>query len=378
MPSEAGTRSSMLHVVTVVGARPQFVKAAVVSRAMKAMSERVRETIVHTGQHYDHGMSDVFFEELDIPRPDHHLGIGGGTHGQNTGRMIEAIESVLMAERPDRVLVYGDTDSTLAGALAAVKLHLPVAHVEAGLRSFNRRMPEEINRVVTDHVSSLLLTPTNLATANLVREGISGPGVIQVGDVMFDAAIYYREKAGAASRILDVLELAGKGYVLATIHRAENTDNSARMNGILAGLAKCPLPVVLPVHPRTASRLKAASIELPANVRAIAPVGYLDMVQLERHASMIATDSGGVQKEAFFHGVPCVTLREETEWVELVELEANCLVGTDADRIESRLSRAGVERLSQEALEARPYGAGDAGKRVAESLLAHTHDHSET
>jgi UDP-GlcNAc3NAcA epimerase len=359
-----------MHVVTVVGARPQFIKAAVVSRVLRSRPGPFRETIVHTGQHYDHGMSDVFFEELDIPHPDHHLGIGGGTHGQNTGRMIEAIEKVLVAERPDRVLVYGDTDSTLAGALAAVKLHLPVAHVEAGLRSFNRRMPEEINRVLTDHASSLLLTPTDQATANLAREGIEGPGVVQVGDVMFDAAIFYREKAETTSRVLNELALASKSFVLATVHRAENTDDTVRMKGILSGMERCPLPVVLPLHPRTASRLTSSGLKLPANVRAIEPVGYLDMVQLERHASMIATDSGGVQKEAFFHGVPCVTLRDETEWLELVELGANQLAGTDENRIAACLSRAGKEVMPAKAMAARPYGHGDAGRLVADALLS--------
>lgn len=311
-----------MKIVTIVGARPQFIKAAVVSRAFIEHRPDVREIIVHTGQHYDANMSDIFFDELDIPRPNHNLGIGGGTHGQNTGRMLEKIENVLRQEEPDWVLVYGDTDSTLAGTLAAVKLHIPVAHVEAGLRSFNRRMPEEINRVLTDHASDLLFTPTDTATSNLAKEGITGDKVQQVGDVMYDATLYYSDKAQQQSQILEVLGIKNKEYYLATIHRAENTDNPERIANILAGFARSPQPIVWPIHPRTKKRLSDFGMQLPPTILAIEPIGYLDMVMLEKHAALIATDSGGVQKEAYFHRVPCITLRDETEWAELIDIGA--------------------------------------------------------
>jgi len=316
-----------MKVLSIVGARPQFIKAAAVSRVLRA-EPGVQEVLVHTGQHYDDNMSRVFFEELEIPEPDYHLGIGGGTHGQNTGRMLEAIERGLLKEQPDWVLVYGDTDSTLAGALAAVKLHIPVAHVEAGLRSFNRRMPEEINRVLTDHASDLLFAPTETAVQNLLREGILENKIHLVGDVMYDAALYYGAKAEQKSEILKRLGLSPKGYVLATVHRVENTDDPGRLGAILEALAEVhrELPVVFPVHPRTRKRAEAFGLGgYLERVLAIEPVGYLDMVMLEKSARLIATDSGGVQKEAFFYRVPCVTLRGETEWVELVELGWNRL-----------------------------------------------------
>jgi UDP-GlcNAc3NAcA epimerase len=357
-----------MHVVTVVGARPQFVKAAVVSRAFASAGKGIRERIVHTGQHFDDNMSDVFFREMGIPRPAVSLGIGGGPHGQMTGRMLEAIERVLLEDRPDWVLVYGDTNSTLAGALAAAKLHIPVAHVEAGLRSFNRRMPEEVNRVLTDHVSDLLLAPTAVAVANLENEGILGEKVANVGDVMLDAMMHYRAIADAQSTVLARLGLSDRGYVLATVHRAENTDDPARMGGIIAGLAALSeaVPVVLPIHPRTRKLLAGDGrlAAMPAGIKVIDPVGYLDMVMLESRAGLIATDSGGVQKEAFFCGVPCLTLRDETEWVELVECGANVLVGSDAARIASEgRARFGCG-IPREPL----YGRGDAGARVVQAL----------
>lgn len=356
----------MRTVLTIVGARPQFIKAAVVSRALRAQPG-VREVLVHTGQHYDDNMSRVFFEELEIPEPDYHLGIGGGTHGQNTGRMLEALEEVLLQERPDWVLVYGDTDSTLAGALAAAKLHIPVAHVEAGLRSFNRRMPEEINRVLTDHVSDLLFAPTEVAVRNLLREGIPSEKIHLVGDVMYDAALYYGEKAERESQVLRRLGLVPKGYVLATLHRAENTDDPERLRVVLQALAQVnkEVPVVLPVHPRTRKRAEAFGLDhLLGEVLAIEPVGYLDMVMLEKNARVIATDSGGVQKEAFFHRVPCVTLREETEWVELVELGWNRLCPP-------RDPASIVDYLLHDWTggEATPYGTGHAGSAIAAHLL---------
>ena len=347
-------------VLTVVGARPQFIKAAVVSRALTANG--VAEELVHTGQHFDANMSDVFFSELEIPAPAHHLYIGGGSHGQNTGRMIEAIERVLTQERPDWVLVYGDTDSTLAGALAAVKLHIPVAQVEAGLRSFNRRMPEEINRVLTDHAASLLFAPTETAVGLLADEGISGDAVQCVGDVMFDAALFYGAKAEAASSVLASLGLQPKSYALATVHRADNTDDPRRLRGILEGFAQFGGDIVLPLHPRTRNRLSAAGLTPPGNVRLIDPVGYLDMVMLEKNASLVATDSGGVQREAFFHRVPCVTLREETEWTELVEAGWNRLAApADSASVAQAMTAARGSRGAPVAL----YGDGNAAEKIA-------------
>jgi UDP-GlcNAc3NAcA epimerase len=359
-----------LKLCTIVGARPQFIKAAVVSRAIgernRQGTDTVVETIVHTGQHFDANMSDIFFDELAIPRPDHHLGVGGGTHGQNTGRMLEKVEGIFLQDRPDWVLVYGDTDSTLAGALAASKLHIPVAHVEAGLRSYNRRMPEEINRVLTDHVSQLLLTPTDQASKNLAIEGIQGGRVQQVGDVMNDAAIFYGKRALSSSKILEKTGVAPKTYVLATIHRAENTDDPDRLGSILSGLSKSQRPVVLPVHPRLRRRMEEFRLQFPKNLIAIEPVGYLDMVRLEQSASLVATDSGGVQKEAFFHSVPCITLRDETEWVETVEMGWNVLVGADAEKIGDAMHKHGLPVEAHHCC----YGNGDAGARIVEVLLA--------
>lgn len=355
-----------MKIITIVGARPQFIKAAVVSRALRAQSQDVHEVLIHTGQHYDVNMSDVFFDELAIPRPDHHLGIGGGTHGQNTGRMIEHIETVLHKVQPAWILVYGDTDSTLAGALAAVKLHFPVAHVEAGLRSFNRRMPEEINRVLTDHAANLLFTPTETATRNLAREGLTGSKVQQVGDVMYDAALFYGAWADRHSRILAQLGLSSRGYILVTLHRAENADDADRMRGILAGFAVSPKPILWPVHPRTRKRLQEFGLTLPATIRPIDPVGYLDMVMLEQHAALIATDSGGVQKEAYFHQVPCLTLREETEWVETLDNGWNRLVGADTEQLASALHQTWQPGVPQPQV----YGDGHAAERIRDALLA--------
>ncbi|MFC4863905.1 non-hydrolyzing UDP-N-acetylglucosamine 2-epimerase [Pseudomonas sp. MAHUQ-62] len=353
----------MKKIITVVGARPQFIKAAAVSRAFRDAAG-FEEKILHTGQHFDSNMSDVFFEELDIPRPHFHLGIGGGGHGKNTGRMIEQIETVLVDERPDWVLVYGDTDSTLAGALAAVKLHIPLAHVEAGLRSFNKRMPEEINRKLTDHASDLLLTPNASAVETLAAEGISGRHVVNVGDVMYDAALVFGEKAEAKSSVLRVLDLGPGTYVLATVHRQENTDAPVRLRNIFSGFAASPLPVVLPLHPRTRQRIAAFGVDIPGNVRVVDPLGYLDMVMLEKNAALIATDSGGVQKEAYFHGVPCVTLRDETEWNELVQLGWNTLASPERDDLAGVFSK----KYLPGQLGAAPYGNGDAADRILKEL----------
>ncbi|MCG3174841.1 MAG: UDP-2,3-diacetamido-2,3-dideoxy-D-glucuronate 2-epimerase [Myxococcota bacterium] len=352
----------MTHVVSIVGARPQFIKAAVVSRALAAAG--VRETLVHTGQHYDAAMSDVFFQELGLPPPAHHLGAGGLGHGAATGRMLEKIEAVLLETRPDWVLVYGDTNSTIAGALAAVKLHIPVAHVEAGMRSFNRRMPEEINRVLTDHAASLQLLTHEHPRKLLADEGIT-TGVHTVGDTMYDAALLFRpaaERSGARRR----LGLEDGGYALATLHRAENTDDPARLRGIITGLTAvgAMIPVLLPLHPRTRKMLGELGLAFdPLRVRVIDPIGYLDMLDLERGARLILTDSGGVQKEALFNGVPCITMRDETEWVETVELGWNILVGADAVRIEAAARRF----LSHPPKEAPPpvYGDGRAGEKIA-------------
>lgn len=352
----------MLKILTVIGARPQFVKAATVSRVV-ASKEDVSEIIVHTGQHYDANMSDVFFDELGIPRPDHHLGIGGGPHGQMTGRQLEAIEKVLLEEKPDFVLVYGDTNSTLAGALAAAKLHMPVAHVEAGLRSFNRKMPEEINRIMADHIADALFTPTETAMKNLRHEGIAEEKLHLVGDVMFDAALFYWDRGKRPDGLLDIIK-DGESFILATVHRAENTDDRTRLSGILDGLSKTSVPVVLPLHPRTKSKLEAFDLSLPTNIHVIPPVSYLEMVWLEANCSAVATDSGGVQKEAYFFSKPCVTLRDETEWVELVQEGWNNLVGADA-----KLIADGLQNAKTPVTETALYGDGTSAEKVVNTLL---------
>jgi UDP-GlcNAc3NAcA epimerase len=352
-------------ILTVIGARPQFVKAAVVSRAI-ADHVSLEETILHTGQHFDTNMSAVFFDELGIPQPAYHLAIGGGSHGQNTGRMIEAIEATLMESRPDMVMVYGDTDSTLAGAIAASKLNIPIAHVEAGLRSFNRRMPEEINRIVTDHVSDLLFAPSQTAVANLAHEGIAGIKVKLVGDVMFDAVKVFTSIAREKSSILKTLNVEPGNYVLVTLHRKENTDDATRLSEILTGLSTSDHPVILPLHPRTRRRIAEHALAPSPHIRIVDPVGYLDMMLLEAHARVIATDSGGVQKEAYFHGVPCVTMRDETEWVELLEIGANRLAGANATKIAEAIAHPGVNPSVRSI-----YGDGTASLKIAEIIAGH-------
>jgi UDP-GlcNAc3NAcA epimerase len=359
-----------MKIATILGARPQFIKAAIVSKAFSASAD-IEEVIVHTGQHYDENMSEIFFQELDIARPAYNLGIGSGSHGLQSGRMLEAIERVLLEEVPDWVLVYGDTNSTLAGVLAAVKLHIPVAHVEAGLRSFDRRMAEEINRIVADHTSDLLFVPTRTALENLRREGLPESSIYAVGDVMYDAAIYYGSKAEAQSHVLHKLGLKSKEYILATLHRAENTDNLKGLRLILGGLIQIAreVPVVLPIHPRTRRALNDSGIvsEISRFIRLIDPVGYLDMMKLEKNARLIATDSGGVQKEAYFHSVPCVTFREQTEWVELIELGWNRLAPpVSAATVISGLC-AGL--ASTPGSTHTPYGDGHAAERIVRVLL---------
>jgi UDP-N-acetylglucosamine 2-epimerase len=319
-----------VKIVTIVGARPQFIKAAAVSRKLQ---ERHEEILVHTGQHYDYEMSGIFFDGLDLPKPKASLGVGSGSHGFQTGAMLRAIEDVLLVERPDCVLVYGDTNSTLAGALAASKLCVPIAHVEAGLRSFNRRMPEEINRVMADHLSDLLLCPSKTAVSNLAAEGIS-QNVHLVGDVMLDVLNWARQRAGAnQSAILERFELSKQDYLLATVHRSENTDEVARMSSILSAFNALDEPVVFPVHPRARKIITEMGFQPKPHVRLIDPVGYLDMVALLGYARLILTDSGGLQKEAYWLGVPCLTLRNETEWVETVDAGWNVLVGSEWNKI---------------------------------------------
>jgi len=356
-----------MKIITVIGARPQFIKAAAVSRALLETDNH--ETIIHTGQHFDNNMSDVFFSELDIPTPTYNLGIGGGTHGQNTGRMIEAIEQTLLTEQPEWVLVYGDTDSTLAATLAAVKLHIPVAHVEAGLRSFNKQMPEEHNRILSDHAASLLFAPTETAVAHLANEGLHAPLVQLVGDVMYDATLFYGEKAEKESRVLEKLGLQPKSYILATIHRAENTTDHARLIAIIEGFGLSGQPIILPLHPRTAKIIGALDIKLPSNVTTTDPVGYLDMLILEKYSRLIATDSGGVQKEAFFQRVPCVTLRDETEWVELIDAGWNRLAPPEngSSAIAESIGRA----LDTSGENINPYGDANASTHIATFLSAH-------
>lgn len=353
----------MIKILTVVGARPQFIKAAMVSRAIveynrQAKSPSITEEILHTGQHYDINMSEIFFRQMEIPEPVVNLHAGTGMHGEMTGRMLAQIEKEIINRKPDWVLVYGDTNSTLAGALAAVKIHVPVVHVEAGLRSFNKGMPEEINRILTDHVSTLLLCPTHSAAGNLKKEGIVS-GVYHVGDVMYDAALMFGEVAAHKSTILHDLNLVPKQYHLATVHRAENTDDPIRLQRIFAAFNKIGTQVVLPIHPRTKVKLDAYDLQTKgSNITLITPVSFLDMVQLERNACCILTDSGGVQKEAYFHSVPCITLRDETEWLETVEAGWNQVVGADSEKIIAAVSQARAGATITE------YGQGNASSHI--------------
>jgi UDP-GlcNAc3NAcA epimerase len=341
---------------TIVGARPQFVKAATISRALRDTPSIV-ERIVHTGQHYDANMSDVFFDELEIPHPARHLGIGGGGHGQMTGRMLEGLEIAMIEDKPDAVLIYGDTNSTLAGALAAAKLNIPVVHIEAGLRSFNRRMPEEINRVMADHVSSLLVCPTDAAVKNLANEGIT-KGVVMAGDVMADATLFAIEKAKSGNDTVSRLGLTAGAFVLCTLHRAENTDDAARFEAILAYVTKAAAgrTIVLPVHPRIRERLSARTTEFPS-IMMIDPVGYFDMHALLGACGEVLTDSGGLQKEAYFHRKPCITLRDETEWVETIAAGWNRLWTSD-----------GYQTPRKDIAD---YGTGDAAARTVKAIQDH-------
>ncbi len=354
-----------MTIASIVGARPQFIKAAPVSKALREHGHQ--DLWVHTGQHYDYLMSQVFFDQLQIPAPDINLGIGSGSHAWQTGQMLPLVEQVMMQEKPDWVLVYGDTNSTLAGALAASKLQLPLAHVEAGLRFFNRAMPEEHNRVLTDHCSDLLFCPTRTAVDNLSREGIT-QGVELVGDTMFDAILQFAPIARNRASILCELGVDPKGYLLATLHRPYNTDGADHLCGILAALAQLDVPVIFPVHPRTRHRIdqlsQSCSLDLDISpIKLIEPVGYLDMLVLEENARTILTDSGGMQKEAYYFGVPCVTLRSETEWLETVQAGWNIVVGLDPSLIWQAIHRT-------EWPSTRPplFGSGDAALRILDSL----------
>ncbi len=373
-----------MKIVTIVGARPQFIKAAVVSRAINEKNNEagngsivIEEIIVHTGQHYDQNMSDVFFEEMHIPTPDYFLNINGLSHGAMTGQMLEQIESVLQKEIPDVVLVYGDTNSTLAGALAASKLHIPVAHVEAGLRSYNRNMPEEINRVLTDHVSTFLFCPTKQAIENLKEEGIINkdgnhiksfpnrfqPDTYLVGDVMLDAAKYYKQSAKKPK-----FKLPEK-YILATIHRAENTDISDRLKSIFQAFIKISkeIPIILPLHPRTMKFVKKHNIQFSdSDIYIIEPVSYLEMVYMLERCKLVMTDSGGLQKEAFFFSKPCITLRDETEWVELVDHGYNIVTGSDTENIYKTCFAMLDEKIT---FDSKLYGNGDTGKKIVNVVV---------
>ena len=375
--------------MTIVGARPQFIKVAAVSRAIEIHNQKsppegkIREILVHTGQHYDYLMNRVFFEELEIPKPDYNLGVGSGPHGKQTGIMLERVETVLEKEKPDKVVVYGDTNSTLAGALAAAKLNIPVVHVEAGLRSYNRIMPEETNRLLTDHLSTFLFCPTSQAVKNLAEEGIK-PGwekiVKNVGDVMYDSILYYSKIAEKKSSILADLGLYNPHsairipqYYLATLHRAENTDDPKRLKSIFGALNEIAkdVPVILPIHPRTRKMMKICNPSFdPSRVKLIDPVSYLNMLVLERNAKAILTDSGGVQKEAYWFRVPCFTLRKETEWVETVKNGWNMLVGTESKKIVNAVNRMKRRKTIKNRMKL--FGDGKAGEMIIQILVKYS------
>jgi len=380
-----------MKIVTVVGARPQFIKAAAVSRAIQAFNrssvplgskKRIREILVHTGQHYDYLMDRVFFEELRLPKPDYHLGAGSGSHAVQTGRMLEGVERVLEKEKPEITIVYGDTNSTLAGALAAAKLNIPVGHVEAGLRSYRRSMPEETNRLLTDHLSTLLFCPTAQAVRNLSKEGIRNGDkavVNNVGDVMYDSILYYSQLAEKKSTILEDLNLLPHTphsalrtphYYLVTLHRAENTDDPKRLKSIFTALREIgkEIPVVLPLHPRTKKMMRVQRLIKEAKgIQLIDPVSYLDMLKLEKHAKVILTDSGGVQKEAYWFRVPCITLRDETEWMETIRSGWNVLVGTESDSIVKETKRQKGRRSP--ASKTGIFGDGKASEKIIQVLF---------
>lgn len=349
-----------MKILTVLGARPQFIKAAALSRAFKRYN-KIEEIIIHTGQHYDSNMSDIFFEEMKIPKPKYLLTTGGKQHGLMTAEQLIKIEEIILFEKPDLVVVYGDTNSTLAGALAAIKLHIPIAHVEAGLRSYNKKMPEEINRILTDQVSDFLFVPSKASVSNLIREGIDLDKIHNVGDIMYDVCLYYKNKFLKPS-FFENFEI--DKYILCTIHRAENTDNLDNLKNIFEGISYCNKKIILPIHPRTLKKIQNFNIKLPSNVIIIDPVGYLEMGWLEANSEFIITDSGGVQKEAYFHGKHCITLRDETEWVELVEHGFNKLVGCNKDKI------AEIINIEYPSLKnCKLYGEGNTAEKIVEVIL---------
>lgn len=350
----------MKKICTVIGARPQFIKAAPVSKVLRT---EFNEILIHTGQHYDSNMSDIFFEELKIPKPDYNLKIGSGGHGKMTGEMLIKLEEIFINEKPDFVLVYGDTNSTLAGALAASKLLIPVIHIEAGLRSFNMNMPEEQNRILTDHVSSILFAPTETAIENLKNEGL-GSIAINIGDVMYDAVLNFTKLANQQSTILSKLNLKSGEYILATIHRAENTNDINRLRRIIDALGTVENTIVLPIHPRTKKYINEYNLILGDNIVCIDPVGYLDMLSLESNAVKIVTDSGGVQKEAYFMGKPCITMRDETEWVETVKVGWNKIVGTDKNKIVDAINEFVAPKSKMDI-----FGDGNAAEKIVKSIL---------
>jgi len=359
-----------MKIVSIVGARPQFIKAALISRKLR--EKGIKELLIHTGQHYDFNMSDVFFKELNLPKPDYYLGVGSGTHGEQTGKMLIEIEKVLLKENPDIVLVYGDTNTTLAGALASAKLHIPVAHIEAGLRSFNKKMPEEINRILTDHVSDLLFCPSKVAVKNLKREGIT-EGVYLVGDVMLDIALEVSRIVNT-EEVLNKYQLPYKGFVLTTIHRAENTDNRENLYRIWSALKKIAskgIKIFFPVHPRTYKAFKKYQLweePIPENLILTEPVSYKEMVALEKSAKVIITDSGGVQKESVYFKTPCVIPRNETEWVELVELGHAFLVGANENLITQKVEELFYRELNIN-IAKNPYGDGKTSDKIVGILL---------
>jgi len=359
----------MVKMVTIVGARPQFIKAAPVSALIRAkFKNRIWEILVHTGQHYDQNMSGIFFRQMRIPRPQYHLGIGGGDHGAMTGRMLEKIENILRKEKPDLVLVYGDTNSTLAGALAAAKLHIPIAHVEAGLRSFNMKMPEEINRIITDRISTLLFCPTKTAAKNLKKEGIT-QGVHLAGDVMYDAALSFQRQKLSRSKLPHNIT---SGFVLATCHRAENTDHRENLENILGALGDIAkkTPVILPLHPRTHDRIRRFGLmHLTRGIKIIPPLPFFEMAALQQSADLIITDSGGMQKEAFFHKVPCLTTRLETEWLETLVLKANILVGPRKKSIAHWYQNLQTKKWRPK-YHQNPYGHGKASGKIVSAICA--------
>lgn len=352
-----------MKICTIIGARPQFIKAAPMSKAISER-ENLNEVIIHTGQHFDKNMSNIFFSEMNIPKPDYNLGVSSLSHGAMTGRQLEKIEDIILKEKPDWVLVYGDTNSTLAGALAAVKLHIPIIHIEAGIRSFNKKMPEEINRILTDNISTLLFVPTLTAQQNLKNEGINSSKIKLVGDVMYDASILFSKISEKRSKILSKLKLSKNKYILSTVHRPENTDKKENLLSIFKSLEKSDLTVVLPLHPRTRKMLVKYKINLNENIKIIDPIGYLDMIMLIKNAKIVATDSGGLQKEAYFFKIPCITFRNDTEWVELVKIGANFLVGTNTNKIIKLLNDFQFSFQNKDF-----YGDGNAANKIIDSVL---------